>query len=176
MSFWGIRKSTLLEAGHAVSGRVGVVEVVGDEDGSGPGLTEEGEGEAAQALAQLRVSVGKRFVEEEDLGFGGEGACEGDPLAFSPGKLGGVALVEVGKFDGFEEFGDSFPAPRAGESMQTVADVLCHREVGEEITPLGDEADGTAFGRKTVAGIREALVTKLDAPPGGASQSGNEAE
>jgi hypothetical protein len=49
----------------------------------------------AHLHAQLRVEVGKRFVEEENAGLTHDGAADGDALALAAGELLGLALQQV---------------------------------------------------------------------------------
>jgi hypothetical protein len=68
-----------------------VVRVVGDEEGGGVEVLEGGVEGASCLGAGVGVEGGEGFVEEEEPGLNGEGAREGDALAFAAGE-GGCGL------------------------------------------------------------------------------------
>ena len=74
----------------------GVAGVVGDEHGGGTAFLEDGAGFVANGVAQPGVQAAERFVEQQDAWVGGEGAGEGDALAFAAGKFVRVAPAEPG--------------------------------------------------------------------------------
>jgi hypothetical protein len=49
---------------------------------------------ASQGFTQLGVKCGERLIEEQDLRFGGKGACQGDSLALSGGEFGRSSTLE----------------------------------------------------------------------------------
>ena len=47
---------------------------------------------AAHLVAQLRVEIGERFVEQEELRVAHDSAADGDPLALPARKLARIAF------------------------------------------------------------------------------------
>ena len=44
--------------------------------------------------AQLRVEIGQRFVEQEDIRIADDGAADGDALALAAGELARIAVQQ----------------------------------------------------------------------------------
>lgn len=90
----------------------------------------------------------ERFVENEDGGFGGEGAGEGDALFFPAGKAGGFAVEEMGDGHLVGEFldGGSDSGWRGFSDAEGEADLVGDGHGGEERAVLGDEAEAALAG------------------------------
>ena len=63
----------------------------------------------AHEVAEARVEVGERFVEQEDVAFEGERACESDALLLAAGKLVDLAFREFRHANHFEHLADGLP-------------------------------------------------------------------
>jgi hypothetical protein len=61
----------------------------------------------AQGGPDFGVERGKRFVQEEEAGFGRKRAREGDALALAAGQFAGEAVGDVGEFDEVEQVADT---------------------------------------------------------------------
>src|SRR6202007_1012613 len=68
--------------------------IVGDEDDGASGFAPDALQFIVQQVASLRVKRGERFVHQKDVGFGGEGAGNGNALAHAAGKLMDVAVFK----------------------------------------------------------------------------------
>ena len=71
-----------------------VAGVVGDEEGGGAALLEDGPRFVADGLAQAGVEAAEGLVEQQHPRVGREGAGEGDALAFAAGEFVRVAAAE----------------------------------------------------------------------------------
>jgi len=158
----------------------GLFLVMGDEDGGEVDAFLKVEEPAAEFLADLGVERAERFVEEKDLGFGGEGAGEGDALALAAGELVGEAVAEAGEADGFEELIDAFGDFLFGRAVfaadfEAEGDVFEDVEVAEEGVVLEDEADAALAGR----GVGDVFAVEVDAAVAvsvGVFEAGHDAE
>ena len=122
--------------------------VVGDVEDGDAGVLDGILKEGAGFFVGVGVECGEGFVEAEDARAYGEGAAEGDALAFAAAEVVGEAGKEwgdaevVGEFAyaGVDGFG-FFPADFEGEG-----ELLGDGEVGEEGSVLGDVAEGAFAG------------------------------
>ena len=80
----------VLEDDHPVGQHEGVEDVVGDDDG--PAVGEDALEQPAQQRGRMDVQGGHRFVEQQQLGVGGQGAGHGDPLGLAAGELAGAPV------------------------------------------------------------------------------------
>ena len=92
----------------------------------------------AQRLAQERVDVRPRLVQQHQLGRGSERACERDALLLSAGELVRIAAFEPVETDDREQLGHAACAHAAGKSE---ADVARDGEVREQRVVLEDHPD-----------------------------------
>ena len=69
--------------------------VVGDEDAGDAQFVVDVAQPGAQFFAHFGIERAEGFVEQEEFGFDGEGAGEGDALALAAGELVGIGFGEV---------------------------------------------------------------------------------
>ncbi|MNL80813.1 hypothetical protein D3C87_2077550 [compost metagenome] len=61
-------------------------------------------------MAQLRIEVGQRLIEQKHAGLANDGAADGDTLALTAGKLARLAGKIVGKAQHFRDGPDTLSA------------------------------------------------------------------
>lgn len=85
-------------------------------------------------VAQLRVEIRERFVEQEQVRLADDGAADGDPLTLSTRELTRIALQEIADAEHLGGFADPLPDfdLRSPSRAQTEADVLVDRQIGVE--------------------------------------------
>ena len=96
-------------------------------------------------LAQAGVERGERLVEEDDIGSGGEGAGERDPLHLTAGELLGPRLRPTLEPDEFEDLGNPLLDSRL--PAQSEGDISVDIQVREQGALLRDDPDPAAFRR-----------------------------
>ena len=104
------------------SGATGDIQVVGDHDDGLAGAVEVRE-EIDDAGAGGEVEVAGGLVGEEDGGVVGEGAGDGDALAFAAGELDGAVLEALAETDGAEEFFGPAAALLAADAGESECDL-----------------------------------------------------
>src|SRR5690606_15612831 len=100
---------------------------------------------AAQIFAHLGIQSTERFVEEQHLRLGSEGAGQGDPLTLPAGQFARVAFSQTIELNQLEQLADArivdviagTLAPRFGAKSKT--DVPLDRHVLEERIMLKDK-------------------------------------
>ena len=117
-----------------------LIEVVGDEQDRLPELALQVDELVLHLTADERVECGEGLVHEQDVGLGGQGPSQSDPLTHSAGELAGLVVRPALEPDHRE--GPLGPAPAVGTidalDLQTVGGVLPHRPVREEGEVLED--------------------------------------
>jgi len=136
---------------------------VGDEkDGDAP-HGHEFEERGVEILLERLVQIGKGFVEEEDVGLGGEGAHQGDALTLASGKGVRLSPQEGRKARALEEGADP------------VRDVLPHGHVGKEEPGLKHVADAPHFRRQGLRALpHEHPLAEADRPSVGEKEPGDQ--
>ena len=116
----------LVEQYHPVGHLERLVLIVGDEDGGdGEPLLELAQIEA-HALAQDRVEIRQRLVEQQDRRLDHQRAGQGDPLALPPAELPGQPGLHTREPDQIEHPADA-PAdlgPRCAAHAQAERDIV----------------------------------------------------
>jgi hypothetical protein len=130
--------------------------------------------------AGVGVEVAGGFVGEEDGGIDGEGAGDGDALAFAAGEFVGEVVGSFGEANEVEEFVGAvagFAAVPATE-VEGEGDVFFAGEGGEEVKELEDEADFVAAdaGEVVIGEPGEADAVDGDMAGGGGVESADEVE
>ena len=158
-----------VEDHHAVRHGHRLLAVVGHEDGGEAEALLEASHLVAHVLADPRVEVRERLVEEEDRGVDGEGAGEGDALALSAGEAGHVAPLEALEPDEGDELPDSLrdAGLRPAAQAQPVPDVLGRVHVRPEGVGLEHHRHVPPLGRERP----DRLPADLDAPGGDGNES-----
>ena len=72
-------------------------DIVRDENDGASGFGPDAFQFVVQQVAGLGVESGERFVHQQDVGLGGEGARDGDALTHAAGELVNVAVFELAK-------------------------------------------------------------------------------
>ena len=107
-------------------------------------------------LAQLRIEVRQRLVEQQDLRRIGDGAGERDALLLAARELVGIAVadrVEPHLLQSPHDLAVAFGAGHVAH-LQAVGDVLGHRHVRPHRVALEHHAEVALVGRHRVAGRR----------------------
>lgn len=164
--------------GDLVSDAAGEAHFVGDED------------EVAVFLAELLdhfedlgghfgIEGGSGFIEEEEAGFDGDGAGDGDALSLSAGEFGRFFVAVIGEAESFEEFhgvGLGIGWAVAVDFFQGQGDVLQGSEMGEKVEGLKDGADGTPVAEQAWFVEFDRAVVDTHAPCIGVFEAGDNAE
>ena len=127
----------------------------------------------ARALAQRRVEVRERLVEQQDARVRRERPGEGDALLLAAGDLGHAPVLEPREPGERERLGDArgrSAARRAPAALEPEGDVLADGHVREERVVLEDHAEAAALGR----GGRDVLAVDEDAPRVGRLEAGDQ--
>ena len=134
--------------------------VVSGNQGGGVFGADEAEKFGENDFGRGDVQVAGWFVGEQDGGFVGEGAGDGDALLFAAGELAGEVICAGGKAERAEEVHGAFFGRGLGFSGDHLRqdDVFQGRKFGEEVVELVDDADGAqsdlrAFSVGEFAGI-----------------------
>ena len=148
--------------------------IVGDEYGCQTDFVVEAHEPLAQFLADLGIDGGEWFVKQKDIGFGREGAGDGDALPLAAGKLMRVALQESLQFQQRGQFRHTRLIWLAVPffDLQTESDVSGDGHVAEERVILEDKPD-VALADGDIVDLRAA---NENATAFGCFQSGDEAE
>ena len=138
----------------------GFVAVVGNEDGGRAALAQGVQHFAADFLPQVFVERTERFVKQNQLGFGREGAGEGDALLLAARKLVGEAVGEFADAGERHHGFDALPVLRAAAFAvaQAVGDVAVNRKVREQHALLHHIADAPLLCRQGKAAVENAAV------------------
>ena len=120
-----------MEHCHPVAEVEGLLLLVRDEDGGDPDPPDQPLELAAGALAQRRIEVRERLVEQQHARLGRQGAGERDPLLLAAGELPDPPLLVAREVDQRERLGDpparrrSLVARVAGRSATFSPTVRC---------------------------------------------------
>lgn len=139
----GFEDAALVEEQDAIGDVAGEGEVVGDEE-EGEAVVGEAAEDVTDFLAEFGVEGGGGFVQEEDPGFHGQGAGNGDALLLTTGELGRAVMGAVGEADPFEELeclGFDLGAGATEDVDGGFEEVFEGGPVGEQIELLEDHAD-----------------------------------
>ena len=169
----GLFYSAILHYQDPVAELHGFVLVVGDADGGGAALAEDGADFGAELFPEAGVEAGEGFVHQDEGGFGGEGAGEGDALLLAAGELVGVAGFVSGEADHSQGCGGEFAAAVFGDAE---SDIAGDGEVGEQGAFLEDHSDAAFFGALVDAGAVHGAAGDADFAGVGGVKAGDEAE
>lgn len=131
------------DEGDVIGDASGEAHLVGGEDEVAAFGTEFGD-EVEHFGGHFGVEGGGGFVEEEEPGFDGDGAGDGDALFLATGELGGSFIGVRGEVEAAEPMvggGAGVGGWEGVDSEEGEFDVLSGGEVGEEVVGLEDEAD-----------------------------------
>ena len=143
---------------HAVSQGEGFLLVVGDEDGGGAGVPQDGLDLVPHLRAKVGIEIREGLVEQDESGCRGERPGHRHPLLLSSGELVGVACAEAREPDQLQDLGDTLPPRAPIQAMEAEAHVVLDGEVREEGVVLEDDADPALLGRHGAAGTRHHLI------------------
>jgi hypothetical protein len=125
-------------------GMAGKARIVGDHtDGGALSMEIAQQFHDGFAIAGIEISGG--LVGEEDGGFSGESAGDGDALLLASGELGWVMFEAVGHADFFQCFVDTLTSLRGAHAAvgERQFDIFIDGEIADEIKALEDEPDLT---------------------------------
>ena len=142
----GGHDATVADHDQVVGHRQRLGLVVGDQHGGGTDTPQQVMDLLAQLDAQLGVEGRERFVEQDQLGLGGERPGQRHPLLLTTGQLVWLAVAQPGQADEVEQLVDPIATGRAGRAGQPEGDVAGDAEVREQRTFLGDDADAPGVG------------------------------
>jgi hypothetical protein len=119
------------------------VGVVGDHEDGFVELAIQALKKFEDVFGALGVEVAGRFVGEDEVGVGDDGAGDGDALFLAAGELAGEVVHAVFEANEFEGGGGVFFALLAGEGgeLEGEFDVFEGGENGDEVEGLEDEAE-----------------------------------
>ena len=124
----------------------GVLEAVGDEEGGGVGDVALFDDELDDGGGGDGVEAAGGGVVEDEVGFGDDGAGDGDAAAHASGELGGEFVDGLTEFDEVEDLFDAGAGFRFGDVLfvEAVGYVVLDGEGVEEGGLLKDHADAGA--------------------------------
>ena len=95
----------------------------------------------AHVLAKLEVEGRERFIEQQDLGFDGEGAGDGHTLLLATGKFAHQFVALTGECDEVQQLSGLLPpcGPVDAAHPQAISDVVGNGHKGEERQVLEDQ-------------------------------------
>ncbi len=149
--------------------------VVGNKDGSGARGAQDAAHLGADAHTQAGVKVGERLVEQHQIGFGSEGAGEGDALLLAAAEFVGQAAFEAAEAHHGGHLRHALVGV-TGIAVEAEGDVLAHVEVREEGVLLEDHADAAALGRQMEATAGDAHAADFDAAAVERFEAGDQAQ
>ena len=131
----------------------GVLQAVGDEERGGVGGVALLDDEVDDGGGGDWVEAAGGGVVEDEVGFGDDGAGDGDAAAHASGELGGELVDGVGELDELEDLFDAGAGLRFGDVVlvEAVGYVVFDRERIEEGGLLEDHADACAKLEELVA-------------------------
>jgi hypothetical protein len=141
--------------GEDAVGDVQDAAVVRDEEDGAASVAGEFLQELDDFAPGLTVERGGRFIGEDQLGSGGEGAGDGDALLLSPRKAAGEVVEPVAEAHALEQVGGAVAGLAGrdlGVELEHQLDVLAGGEELEQVVLLEDEADVAAGGEEYVVG------------------------
>ena len=103
--------------------------------------------EVAQLIAQPRVEIGKRLVQQKDSRARRTCLGQRNPLLFFARQIMRIAVGLAQHADLFEHLVNAGVALRTGQIRQSKRHILRDREMGKQGVVLEDHADPTPLGR-----------------------------
>ena len=147
--------------------------VVGDEQCRGIGGFEDVAHLVGEALAQFDIEVGERLVEQQELGAGRQGTCQGHALLLAARELVRCALGRLREANAGQGFLHTGRLLGGGQVLQAKGHVLCHVHVREQGVVLKDHANAPALWRHVNFGAAHHLAMQLDIACGEGFQPGH---
>src|SRR5690606_18328927 len=166
----------VLHHGHAMGEGEGLLLVVRDEERRHALALEEVADALAHLLAQQRVEVRERLVEEEEAGARRDGAGERDALLLAAREGVGLPLLEPAEADEPQHLVGAGAAGLLRHPAQPEGDVLAHGEVREERVVLEHEPDAAPLRRHRDAVADERLPVERNGPAVGRLEAGDAAQ
>ena len=169
-----------VEQGDAVRDRHGLDLIVSHQEGGQIERDDERSQPGARLLAQLRVEIGERLVEQDDGGFVDEGARERHALLLPAGELVRVAAGEMREPDLGQRMRDTcLDIGRAyTPQLEAVGDVLKNGAVRPQRIGLKHQAEPARFRGQLGAGrgVIEDVVADADGAAVRRLQAGDRAQ
>ena len=164
-----VQMALVHDADHVADGK-GFQLVVGDEERRRARRLEDGAHFVRQALAQVHVEVGKRFVEQQQARARRQRTRQGHALLLAAREFVRVACLHAVEAHELEHLGHAFFAFVAGKLGDAKADVARDVQVGEERVVLEHHADAPLFGRHVVLPVAHRFALQGDAAAAGPFQ------
>ena len=146
--------------------------VVGDEDGGDAGLVLQALEFDLHLLAQLQIESREGLVQQQQPGPRRQGSGQRNPLLLAARDLGRAPPGKTLHAHQRQHLvhGLGHRAFRLAQHLQAEADILGHRQMGEEGIVLEHGVDRPLEGRQVV----DRLAAEDDAPLGGMIESGDQ--
>ena len=134
---------------HVPAQAVGLVPVVGDEEGCALKACQQAPHLALHLLPEVAVQCAERLVQHQDAGPAHEDAGQRGALLLSAGKLGGAAVCQLFQPHGPQHFGAAgFAGGFVFFCVQAAEDVLLHGHIREKGVVLEQQAHAPLLGRQ----------------------------
>ena len=132
----------------------------------------------AHLLAQVRIEIGERLVEEKHLGLDHHRAREGHALLLAAGELGGIALLELVEMNDRKHAPDPLGdlGPRQLAHAQPEGDVLGDRHVRPDRVALEYHRHAPALRGENRTRRGERHPVHLDRPLARRHEAGDHAQ
>src|SRR6266496_1626942 len=136
----------------AIAKANGFAYIVGDENNGASSFAPDALQLVVQQIASLGIEGGKGFVHQQDVGFRGQGAGDGDALAHATGELVNITLLKLRQMYETQVIASLFFAlrPRNTFHLHPELDILADGEPGKQTVFLEDE---DAVGARSFHGV-----------------------
>ena len=129
----GAQHLPLVQHDHLFAQAVGLVPVVGHQQGGARKACQQAAYLAFYLFPQIAVQRAERLVQHQDAGLAHQNACQRGALLLSAGKLGRVAFCQLFQPHGAQHFGaGSAAGGRVFFRLQTAEDILFYGHIGEQ--------------------------------------------
>ena len=141
-------ETPLAEHRHFVAQVEGILLFVGNDDRGDANPVDQRPEFTTGPLAERRIQIGKRLVQEQHAGLGSQRPREGDALLLSAGQSAHPPTLEPREIHQREGLGDSVARLESGhaERFQAERDVLPYIEMREERIMLKHHAEAALLG------------------------------
>ncbi|MNL29127.1 hypothetical protein D3C87_1508020 [compost metagenome] len=171
-----LRDAALAHHPDAVRDGEGFGLVVRDEDGGVAGRLQDVAHFERQAFARVHVQVGKRFVQQQQVGRGRQRAGQRHALLLATRDLVRIAVGGMGQAHQCQHFFDTAGTLGTRQLAQAEGDVQRHRQVREQRVILEHHAHAAVFGRNLFGRRRDHRAVQQDAAGAHRLKAGNGAQ
>ena len=157
----GAQHLSLVQHDHLFAQAVGLVPVVGHQQGGARKACQQAAYLAFYLFPQIAVQRAERLVQHQDAGLAHQNACQRGALLLPAGKLGGVAFCQLFQPHGAQHFGAGSAAGGwVFFRLQAAKDILLHSHVGEQGVVLEQQSHAPLLRRQV-----DVLCTVEQHPP-----------